>query len=361
MGCTGSKDTLEDQQNRQVEDFLKDSRPTDLLDFKILLLGAGESGKSTVVKQLKAIYKNTIDDSELLSYAINIHKNTVQCMQVLLEAADNLVIPIKNPDAAEKAEQVKSFVFESDAKRMPLAIGDAIEYLWRDPDVQSVWARRSEYWFLDATPYYFENVTRFCEDDFVPNEEDIIMTRVRTTGIAVTEFDEGPVHFRVVDVGGQRNERRKWIHCFDDVKCLLFVANLAGYDQVMFEDPSQNRMIESLQLFSQIVNNPVFQDTPIFLFLNKKDIFEQMVQTIPLSKCFPDYIGGADPKQAFEFIAQQFRSKMTNPQKQMHVKYIAARFKKDVRYTWDEVKDHLIESNKKNIQNAAKAQKPKGR
>ncbi len=42
---------------------------------------------------------------------------------------------------------------------------------------------------------YFENVMRFVAEGYVPTEDDCIMARVRTTGIVVTEFDEGPVHF----------------------------------------------------------------------------------------------------------------------------------------------------------------------
>ena len=41
---------------------------------------------------------------------------------------------------------------------------------------------------------------------------------------------------RVVDVGGQRSERRKWIQCFDDVRAVLFVCALSGYDMTLFED-----------------------------------------------------------------------------------------------------------------------------
>ena len=44
------------------------------------------------------------------------------------------------------------------------------------------------------------------------------------------------VSSRVVDVGGQRSERRKWIQCFDDVRAVLFVCALSGYDMTLFED-----------------------------------------------------------------------------------------------------------------------------
>ena len=72
------------------------------------------------------------------------------------------------------------------------------------------------------------------------------------------------------DVGGQRNERRKWIHAFDNVQAVVFVAALSEYDQVLFEDETQNRMEEALQLFDQIVNSKWFKTTAMILFLNKK-------------------------------------------------------------------------------------------
>lgn len=37
---------------------------------------------------------------------------------------------------------------------------------------------------------------------------------------------------RIYDVGGQRNERRKWIHCFDEVTAIIFIAAISEYDQV---------------------------------------------------------------------------------------------------------------------------------
>ena len=53
--------------------------------------------------------------------------------------------------------------------------------------------------------------------DYLPTVEDLIKTRVRTTGILEESYTVDGVDFVVYDVGGQRNERRKWIHAFDDV------------------------------------------------------------------------------------------------------------------------------------------------
>jgi hypothetical protein len=49
------------------------------------------------------------------------------------------------------------------------------------------------------------------------------------------------------DVGGQRSERKKWIHCFENVNCLLFLVAISGYDQSLLEDRDgvSNRMTPS--------------------------------------------------------------------------------------------------------------------
>lgn len=44
------------------------------------------------------------------------------------------------------------------------------------------------------------------------------------------------IHFRLFDVGGQRSERKKWIHCFEDVTAIIFCVAMSEYDQVLHED-----------------------------------------------------------------------------------------------------------------------------
>ena len=97
------------------------------------------------------------------------------------------------------------------------------------------------------------------------------------------------MNFRLFDVGGQRSERKKWIHCFDEVKAIIFVAALSDFDLMLCEDRTINRMSESMRLFASICNNRWFQETAMILFLNKIDVFEAKITDLegtPLTVCF---------------------------------------------------------------------------
>eukprot|EP00465_Bigelowiella_longifila_P001182 CAMPEP_0185280580 /NCGR_PEP_ID=MMETSP1359-20130426/66208_1 /TAXON_ID=552665 /ORGANISM="Bigelowiella longifila, Strain CCMP242" /LENGTH=227 /DNA_ID=CAMNT_0027875865 /DNA_START=833 /DNA_END=1516 /DNA_ORIENTATION=+ len=196
------------------------------------------------------------------------------------------------------------------------------------------------------------NLDRFAQEDFEPNEEDILRVRIRTTGIISKdlktryqrEHDLEPpyVNIKMVDVGGQRNERKKWLHCFDDVKCVLFLSSMAGYRQVLFEDSKKNRMIESLELFRKISHDKTFQDVPIILFLNKKDLFEQMIRSEPLSTCFPDYKGDNSYASAFGFLKAKFREQLPKG-KEASIFDVTGVARRDVKEAFQSVKSELLE------------------
>ncbi len=119
------------------------------------------------------------------------------------------------------------------------------------------------------------------------------------------------------DVGGQRSERKKWIHCFEGVTAIIFCVALSGYDLVLAEDEEMNRMMESMKLFDSICNNKWFVDTSIILFLNKKDLFAEKIRHSPLNVCFPEYKGKrrliAFASPAFNCIAHCSCQKLTSP------------------------------------------------
>lgn len=59
---------------------------------------------------------------------------------------------------------------------------------------------------------------------------------MKTTGITETTFRIGDLNYKLFDVGGQRSERKKWIHCFENVTAIVFMAAISEYDQVLVED-----------------------------------------------------------------------------------------------------------------------------
>ena len=266
MGCNSSTTIVV---TNAVDQQLLDAQDAEKYNHKILLLGAGESGKSTVVKQIKMIWKvgGGPSDKEKQEYILAIRRNCIEAIQTLLEASKNLDVPLKDKALTPTFEKLLGMDTNT---TVTSEIGNDISKLWLDEGIQIVYSRKDEFWNMDATAYYLNEVVRLAEEDYTPNEDDMIMTRVRTTGIVITEVKDAPFTYQVVDVGGQRSERRKWIHCFDDVRAIIFLEGLAGYNQVLFEDNTVNRMAESLNLFEEVVKNPLFQKTPFFVFLNKK-------------------------------------------------------------------------------------------
>lgn len=88
---------------------------------------------------------------------------------------------------------------------------------------------------IDAVSFY-NSFDRISTPGWLPDNQDMLQARLRTTGITETYFELGHMNWRMIDVGGQRSERKKWIHCFEDVGCLIFVVALSGYDQCLVED-----------------------------------------------------------------------------------------------------------------------------
>ena len=105
---------------------------------------------------------------------------------------------------------------------------------------------------------FFENAQIF--NDF-RNERKVLIPNGNLSCFQI-EFEYKSLVFHMFDVGGQRSERKKWIHCFDNVDCVLFVVAMSEYDQVLCEDRCVNRMHESLKLFEEIVNNSYFSHMP---------------------------------------------------------------------------------------------------
>ena len=288
--------------------------------IKLLILGAGGSGKTTLRKQFTRLYANGFQDipsrKELRDVIIY---NVLEGARVLVEAAQNPRIGggLKSAATVEAADVILKL--PKDACVLDDGIAKALKVLHADDVIQATLQVRSKYQLQECFLSYFVSVQSYPEwggPSWVPSVDDCVRSRVRSSGIIEVSFELDGQKFKVFDAGGQRAERRKWLHAFDDVTALIFVASLTEYDEVLFEDQDKNRLQESLDVFEELSNSAHFVSTPILIFLNKLDLFEDkyLRLRIPLnvSGLFPDAPAGEpNVEEAVEWISQQFVKRRT--------------------------------------------------
>lgn len=319
---------------------------------KLLLLGAGESGKSTLFKQIMQSFGNPLQEEDRLAYRRAVHSNTVMSMGKLADACVNELRP-ENQDAGEL---VRSMISNSDSPGLGIdtdlegELAEALRILWADPAVQEVYKKREKLQLADNIDHFFNNIDRLADPEYIPSYDDIIRSRVRTTGIVESELRIESHIFRIIDVGGQRNERTKWIHCFEEVTGVMFVAALSEYDQVLFEQDTVNRMDEALSLFGEIANSRWFQETSMILFLNKRDLFEKKLKTVPLTVWDPDFSGNPhDYDECTNYLIAAFESRNRSHQ-EVYSHVCCALDQELVQHLFISVKDIIIRTTLRELQ-----------
>ena len=188
---------------------------------------------------------------------------------------------------------------------IPLEIGEKMKLLWKDDGFQKCLEHAVEYQLNESALYYFQRMDEILSTSYIPTDQDVLQSRVQSTEVVETSFLRDSITYQLFDVGGQWSERRKWLHCFDDVKVVLFIASLSGYDMFLAEDGTTNRMEESLNLFQAVCINKFFNNSTIIVFLNKFDLFTEKINNTNhhLRLYFPHYNGpDHDVSAAKEFI-----------------------------------------------------------
>jgi len=237
------------------------------------------------------------------------------------------------------AQQIQSITPTLDQWNEELA--SIIKQLWEDPGIQETYEQRSKFQLNDSTKYFMDSIDRISQEGFLPTPEDILRSRVKTVGAVEEKFEIDNITFRMVDVGGQRAERRKWLPCFSDVTSVLFIVGVSEYDQKLREDSSQNRMTEAVALFEQVCNSSYFRKTNFILFFNKTDLLQEKLDKVDLSVLFPTYEGGKDIEKAKTFIVNRFIEKNHSPH-EIYFHFTCAVDTESFGKIFNNVKDALI-------------------
>ncbi|XP_078299771.1 guanine nucleotide-binding protein subunit alpha-11 [Panthera onca] len=348
MACCLSDEVKESKRiNAEIEKQLRRDKRDARRELKLLLLGTGESGKSTFIKQMRIIHGAGYSEEDKRGFTKLVYQNIFTAMQAMIRAMETLKILYKYEQNKANALLIREVDVEK-VTTFEHRYVHAIKTLWDDPGIQECYDRRREYQLSDSAKYYLADVDRIATSGYLPTQQDVLRVRVPTTGIIEYPFDLENIIFRMVDVGGQRSERRKWIHCFENVTSIMFLVALSEYDQVLVESDNENRMEESKALFRTIITYPWFQNSSVILFLNKKDLLEDKVLHSHLVDYFPEFDGPQrDAQAAREFILKMFVDLNPDSDKIIYSHFTCATDTENIRFVFAAVKDTILQLNLK--------------
>ncbi|GAA5991039.1 hypothetical protein JCM10908_006513 [Rhodotorula pacifica] len=330
-------------QSKAIDRLLREEEDRLAKEVKMLLLGPGSSGKSTILKQMKLIHLSGFTDAEVEMYRQQIFQNLRDGMKACLALMEQEGMELANPDLLELWELGERYTEVRIGEPYPYTLRNWLKALWKDGGMRAVVAGGEEATIPES---FFENLDRLFRPTYTPSDQDILRCRQKTTGISETAFQQRGMQYRIFDVGGQRSERRKWVHCFENVTAIVFLASLAGYDQVLHEDRNSNQMQEALMLFDSICNSRWFADTAMILFLNKQDVFATRVTVSSIKAHFPDYEGDPnDPIAGQEYFRSRFLRLNRSTSKEVYTHYTTAVDTKLVKVVFASVTDVILNRN----------------
>uniref|UniRef100_A0A914XF24 Uncharacterized protein n=1 Tax=Plectus sambesii TaxID=2011161 RepID=A0A914XF24_9BILA len=340
--CSGDVDPIQAAKNKAIEKQIVEEKRKKIL--KLLLLGPGDSGKSTTLKQIRIIHDKGFSEAEIEQRRSVVYSNIVSGMAALLKGMGELDIPFQDSAREKDAQMVNDFIQQGWlGEALTTDAYAAIKRLWADMGIKTALDRGNEFQLDDSTEYFLNALDRIHDAAYRPTTEDILRTRVATSGVVEFSFFIKKFTFRVFDVGGQKSQRRKWIHCFDDVHAVLFITSLSEYNQNLMEDESVNRMHDSMDLFDSICNNEWFTDTSMILFLNKKDLFAEKIKHDSIKTALPEYKGPQTYEASVAYIRERYEHLNQNPKKTIYTHETCATDTNQIEIVIESVIDVVIQ------------------
>ncbi|KAJ6455148.1 G-protein alpha subunit [Mycena sanguinolenta] len=301
MGATTSSQASQ-ARSEEIDRQLEEESLHFKKEIPILVLGTDETSKSTVVKHMK-IDHGGFSTEELAAFRTAIHNRGGRAIVLALRRS-GLDVTL----AEEQRHLTDVILGAKPDNALSPEVAHAIQALWWTPAVVRL-LDDEELNLPTSVLHFCTDIQRIAQPDYTPTEQDVLRAPAQRNTITETRLSMAALSIRLIEVGPQRSSRRKWIQCFESVTSILFCAALSDYDQVLVEDRDQNRMQDSITLFSSIINSRWFLRTSIILFLTEIDVFKAKISKIPLSAYFPEYTGGPDINKASKFILWRFMQK----------------------------------------------------
>jgi len=190
----------EKKQNKEIDKQIESDKSKKLNEVVLLILGSGESGKSTIAKQFRIINQNNFTDDERMGFKKIIHNNIITSIQTLINGCNSF-----NYELDEENNQIAETILNiPNAFNLSPETAEMIKRLLEDNSIKKAIERASEIQLIDSAQYYFESLDRISGEDYIPSDQDALRSRQPTTGIVETKFNWDYLEIKLVDVAGQK-------------------------------------------------------------------------------------------------------------------------------------------------------------
>jgi len=341
---------IERKISQEIEKSLEEEH-SHAKSIQVLILGLENSGKKTLMKQIRLLYGSGLDPEEIKNYVSIVRRNVVESIQVLVHNLEHsysdLSAVVSSPPLLKQISSLDISDLKADLLQDQKAFETAaktISILWQDTLFQRTLLQNpGKFPSLASSQYFLNQLNHIIPASYVPSDNDILRCREPTLGLLEATVQIQESSFRFLCMRGSKGQRRKWLPSFgageESIAAVMFVASLDEYDQThpnpnrdslkeeilsafpdwspsvihtvvdFLEEENVSKLRDSIDFFEEICGNKFYEHVGLVLLLNRRNIFNEKLKTVPLNRHFHDYRDGDSPDSAARYIEHLFKEK----------------------------------------------------
>nr|XP_008104024.1 PREDICTED: guanine nucleotide-binding protein G(s) subunit alpha-like [Anolis carolinensis] len=313
MGCFGNRMTEEEREeekerrkaNEKVEKQLEMDKEVFKATHRLLVVGLEDSGKNTLIKQMKILHGDGFSAEEKKMRTQDIKNNIMEAISTIVIKMWCLEPPVElaNPENQFRIDYILNASSQRDFD-FPPEFYEHTKALWQDEGVKACFERSHEYRLIGCAQYFLDKIDIVKGEEYTPSDQDLLRCKFRKSGIPETKFQVDKVYLHLFIFDWGRNHQR-WVRHFDNLTAILMMVDSSSCN-CLLNYHGDMKLKEELSFFKSIIFrrelkklfSPWLKTFTYIVFLNKQDLLAEKVLAgkFNLEDYFPYFAHYTTPK-----------------------------------------------------------------